>query len=205
MSKLAAAEKIYFADREALRTWFLKNHAKVESFWLVYDKVKEGKRHLTYDDIVEESLCFGFIDSQPRKVSDTQASCYISRRKPKSEWSKRNKEKTAELIRTKLMHASGFAAIARAKENGSWSKIDGSENHEMPEDFAKILHKQKNLRQHFESLSPSMRKAFLHRLQSARTPETRQKRLDFLVQLLKVKIRPSEYRAAFTKGVVPKR
>lgn len=205
MSKLAAAEKIYFADREALRAWFLKHHAKVESFWLVYDKVKEGKRPIAYDDLVEESLCFGFIDSQPRKVSDTQASYYISRRKPKSEWSKRNKEKVAELIRKKLMHASGLAAIARAKENGSWSKIDGSENHEMPEDFAKILQKQKNLRQHFESLAPSMRKAFFHRLQSARTPETRQKRLDFLVQLLKVKIRPSEYRAAFTKGVIPER
>lgn len=205
MSKLATAEKIHFADRKALRTWFLKNHAQVESFWLVYDKLKDGKRHLTYDDLVEESLCFGFIDSQPRKVSDGQASYYISRRKPKSEWSKRNKEKVADLIKKGLMHSSGHAAIARAKENGSWSKIDGSENHDVPEDFAKILQKQKNLRKHFENLAPSMRKAFFHRLQSARTSETRQKRLDFLVQLLKVKIRPSEYRAAFTKGVIPER
>ncbi|MFO1470190.1 MAG: YdeI/OmpD-associated family protein [Turneriella sp.] len=205
MSKLKNAEKIYIPDRKTLRAWFVKNHAQVESFWLVYDKVKDGKRHLTYDDLVEESLCFGFIDSQPRKVSETQASYYISRRKPRSEWSKRNKEKVAELIKKKQMHSSGLAAIARAKENGSWSKIDGSENHVMPEDFAKILKKQPNLRKHFESLAPSMRKAFFHRLQSARTPETRRKRLDFLVQLLKVEIRPSEYRAAFTKGVIPER
>lgn len=205
MSKIESAEKIYIADRKALRAWFIKNHAKVDSFWLVYDKVKDGKRHLTYDDIVEESLCFGFIDSQPRKVSETQASYYISRRKAKSEWSKRNKEKVAELTKRKLMHASGLAAVTRAKEDGSWSKIDGSENHVMPGDFAKILEKQASLRKHFDSLAPSMRKAFLHRLQSARTPETRKKRLDFLVQLLRVKIRPSEYRAAFTKGVIPER
>ena len=155
MSKLKNAEKIYIPDRKTLRAWFVKNHAQVESFWLVYDKVKDGKRHLTYDDLVEESLCFGFIDSQPRKVSETQASYYISRRKPKSEWSKRNKEKVAELIKKKQMHVAGHAAIARAKENGSWSKIDGSENHVMPEDFAKVLKKQPKLRKHFESLAPS--------------------------------------------------
>ena len=70
MSKLATAPKIHFADRKALRAWFMKNHAKTDAFWLIYDKVKDGKRHLTYDDIVEESLCFGFIDSQPRKPSE---------------------------------------------------------------------------------------------------------------------------------------
>lgn len=113
MSKLKNAEKIYIADRKTLRAWFVKNHAKVESFWLVYDKVKDGKRHLTYDDLVEESLCFGFIDSQPRKVSERQASYYVSRRKPKSEWSKRNKEKVADLIKKKRMHASGRRQFRR--------------------------------------------------------------------------------------------
>lgn len=205
MSKLATAEQIYIRDRKALRSWFLKNHKSYESFWLVYDKVKDGKRHLSYDDIVEESLCFGFIDSQPRKVSETQASYYISRRKPKSEWSKRNKDKVALLSKKKLMHASGLVAVARAQENGSWSKIDASENHVMPDDFTRQLAKRKALRLHFESLAPSTRKAFLHRLQSAKTEATRAKRLGFLLQLLELKIQPSELRAAFTKGIIPER
>ncbi len=205
MSKLAAAEKVYIRDRKALRSWFLKNYKTTESFWLVYDKVKDGKRHLSYDDIVEESLCFGFIDSQPRKVSETQASYYISRRKPSSEWSKRNKAKVAELSKKKRMHASGLATVARAKENGSWSKIDDSENHVIPDDFARLLAKRKALAAHFASLAPSTRKAFLHRLQSAKTDATRAKRLEFLTKLLEVKIEPSELRAAFTKGIIPER
>lgn len=204
-TKLANAEKIYFADRTALRTWFVKNHTKLEAFWLVYDKTKDGKRRLTTDDIVEESLCFGFIDGQLRKVSATQASIYVSRRKPKSEWSKRNKDKVAVLTHKKLMHAAGLDAVKRAQENGSWSKIDGSENHVMPEDFAKILGKKTAWRKHFESLAPSTRKMFLHRLQSAKTPATRAKRLEFLTQLLEVKMQPSELRLAFTKGVIPQR
>ena len=205
MSKLATAEQIYIRDRKTLRRWFIQNNKNYESFWLIYDKANDGTRHLSYDDIVEESLCFGFIDSQPRKVSATQAAYYVSRRKPRSEWSKRNKAKVAELTKQKLMHASGLAAVTRAKENGSWSKIDGSENHVMPDDFARLLAKRKALAAHFASLAPSTRKAFLHRLQSAKTDATRAKRLAFLTKLLQLKIQPSELRAAFTKGIIPER
>ena len=205
MSKLAYAEQIYFVDRKALRTWFTKNHAKVESFCLIYDKTVKGERKLSYDDIVDECLCFGYIDSQPRKISATQAGYYICRRKPKSEWSKRNKIKITDLTKKKLMHAQGLAAVALAKKNGSWNKIDGSENHEEPKDFTAALKKNPKLRKYFDGLAPSTRKAFLHRLQSAKTKETREKRLAFLMQLLAVEMQPSEFRLAFTKGVIPKR
>ncbi|MCX7633509.1 MAG: hypothetical protein N2Z22_09290 [Turneriella sp.] len=86
---------------------------------MVYDKAAGGKRVLSYTDIVQECLCFGFIDSLPRRVSDTQSSLYISRRKPKSEWSKINKEHVAELIRKKIMHPAGLAVVERAKADGS--------------------------------------------------------------------------------------
>lgn len=205
MSKLAAAEKVYIRDRKALRSWFLKNYKTIESFWLVYDKVKDGKRHLSYDDIVEESLCFGFIDSQPRKVSETQASIYVSRRKKGSEWSKVNKLRIEKLREAKLMTPAGQVVIDAAQKDGSWTKIDASENHVMPDDFARLLAKRKALAAHFASLAPSTRKAFLHRLQSAKTDATRAKRLEFLTQLLEVKIQPSELRAAFTKGIIPER
>lgn len=99
----------------------------------------------------------------------------------------------------------GDASYASTKPTDSYLENLLQKSHVMPDDFAKILTKQPKLRKHFESLAPSMRKAFFHRLQSAKAPETRRKRLDFLVQLLKVEIRPSEYRAAFTKGVIPAR
>ncbi|MBL8034880.1 MAG: YdeI/OmpD-associated family protein [Leptospiraceae bacterium] len=205
MSKLAAAPKIHFADRKALRAWLFKNHAKTGAFWLIYDKIKDGKRHLTYADIVEECLCFGFIDSQPRKVSESQASLYISPRKRGSEWSKLNKSRIVNLKKKKLIHASGLKVIAAAKKDGSWNKIDASENHEEPADFTAALEKKPKLRKHFDTLAPSTRKAFLHRLLSAKTPTTRAQRMDFLLKLLEVEMQPSEFRLAFTKGVIPKR
>lgn len=205
MSKLAAAPKIHFADRKVLRAWFMKNHAKTGAFWLIYDKVKDGKRHLTYDDIVEECLCFGFIDSQPRKVSETQASIYISPRKRGSEWSKLNKSRIVKLQKKKLMQPAGLKIIAEAKKDGSWNKINASENFEEPADFQAALKKNKKHRAHFDSLAPSTRKAFLHRLNSAKTAETREKRLVFLIQLLEVEMQPGEFRLAFTKGVIPVR
>lgn len=205
MSKLATAEKIYFADRKALRSWFLKHHSKSTAFWLIYDKVKDGKRHLTYDDIVEECLCFGFIDSQPRKVSEMQAGLYISPRKRGSEWSKLNKSRIVALKKKKLMQPAGLKIIAAAQKDGSWDKINAVENHEEPADFKLALKKQKKLRAHFDQLAPSTRKMFLHRLLSAKTPETRAKRMAFLVQLLELEIQPAELRLAFTKGVMPQR
>jgi uncharacterized protein YdeI (YjbR/CyaY-like superfamily) len=205
MSKLAAAPKIHFADRKALRAWFLKNHAQSDALWLIYDKVKDGKRHLAYADIVEECLCFGFIDSQPRKVSDTQAGLYISPRKRGSEWSKLNKSRVASLKKKKLMHAAGLKVIAAARDDGSWDKINASENHQEPPDFTAALKKKPKLRKHYDGLAPSTRKAFLHRLLSAKTATTRAQRMAFLLQLLEVEMQPSEFRLAFTKGVIPKR
>ena len=142
----------------------------------------------TYNDIVEECLCFGFIDSQPRKVSETQASIYISPRKRGSEWSKLNKSRIVMLQKKKLMQPAGLKVIAAAKKDGSWNKIDSSENFEEPADFQAALKKNKRHRAHFDNLAPSTRKAFLHRLNSAKTSETREKRLVFLIQLLEVEM-----------------
>ncbi|MCX7633510.1 MAG: YdeI/OmpD-associated family protein [Turneriella sp.] len=85
------------------------------------------------------------------------------------------------------------------------NKINPSENYEEPADLTAALKKRPKLRKHFDSLSPSIRKAFLHQLHSAKTSETRAKRLDFLLKLLEVEMKPSEFRLAFTKGVIPKR
>jgi len=205
MSKLANAENIYFADRKALRAWFVINHTSADSFWLIYDKANGKKRDLTYDDIVEECLCFGFIDSVPRKVSDTQSGIYISRRKKGSEWSKVNKLRIEKLQHAKLMMPEGQAVIDAAIADGSWKKIDASENLEEPADFQRELRKKTKRRTHFDQLSPYARKWFLQRLGSAKTTATREKRMEFLMQLLDLQIKPAELRLAFTKGIVPER
>lgn len=121
--------KFYARDRAAWRKWLIKNHDKEQSVWLVYDKKVAGKnRLLTYDDMVEEAICFGWIDSLMRSLSDIQAMQHYSKRKPKGEWSKLNKSRIEKLTKAKLMRPAGFAAISIAKENGS-SKNNYLRNH----------------------------------------------------------------------------
>jgi uncharacterized protein YdeI (YjbR/CyaY-like superfamily) len=87
----------------------------------VYDK-GEG-RALGYDDIVEEALCFGWVDSLPRRLSDQQAMLYVAPRKPSSSWSRRNKERVEQLMAAGLMRPSGLAAVKAARANGKWRHL----------------------------------------------------------------------------------
>src|SRR5215510_2251814 len=94
-----AAPRVYCRDRAAWRAWLSKHHTQTHSIWLVYDKTNGSTpRALSYADIVEEALCFGWIDSLPRRLSATQSMIYISPRKPRSAWSALNKSRITTLI-----------------------------------------------------------------------------------------------------------
>src|SRR5579859_4246553 len=95
-----AIPEFYAADRQAWRAWLVAHHATERAVWLIYDKGQQHQpRRLPYAAIVEEALCFGWVDSVPGKVSGTQAKLYVSRRKPTSAWSKANKARI-EMLRT---------------------------------------------------------------------------------------------------------
>ncbi len=195
-------KEIYCKNRSVLRQWLLKNHDVEKSVWLVYDKTIDGKpRALPYSAIVEEVLCFGWIDSTPRKRSQMQAMLYLSKRKPKSEWSKLNKSRLEKLMRDNLMHPSGLEAIRIAKENGSWSKIDSVENLEIPDDLKTRM--KKGDWEYFDMLSKSKKKMLLHRIDSAKTPETRENRIRFVMKLIRLHLKPSDWYIAMTKGIFP--
>ena len=190
--------KFYAKDRAAWRKWLIKNHTKEQSVWLVYDKKVAGKdRLLSYDDMVEEAICFGWIDSLMRSLSDTQAMQYYSKRKPKGEWSKLNKSRIEKLTKAKLMQPAGFAAISIAKENGSWSKIDASENHELPDDFKKALAKDKMAKKNYEAFPPHWRKALLHKLNDRKTEPARKKQFDHVMMVCRENVSAQEYRRRY--------
>jgi uncharacterized protein YdeI (YjbR/CyaY-like superfamily) len=81
------AERFYASGRTAWRTWLQQHHAKSQGVWVVYDKKATGRRTLTYDDIVDEAVSFGWIDSLTRSLDAERAMLYLSPRKPKSPWS----------------------------------------------------------------------------------------------------------------------
>lgn len=169
-------------SRKEWRSWLRRHHTTAAGVWLVYAKKHSGIPSLTWQEAVEEALCFGWIDSVRRPVDDTYFKQLFTQRKPRSTWSAINKASVERLIAAGLMTAAGLAAIELAKANGRWSALDHVESETLPDDFAAALAKNKAAKAAFESFSPFVRKQFLYRLNSAKRPETRAKRLVELLE-----------------------
>ncbi len=187
-------EQFYPIDRNAWRNWLKKNHNKFPGIWLVYYKAGTSKPRLPYDDMVEEALCFGWIDSLPRKLDEERSMLMFTPRKPKSVWSDLNKERVAKLINSRLMAAPGLEKIEIAKQNGSWNTLTASNaaatNNELPKDLLNLFKGKKEALANFKAFSPSIRKQFMYFIDSAKTGETRMKRLQQTVLMSEANKKP---------------
>lgn len=167
--------------RNSWRQWLEKNHSSSPGTWLIYYKKESGKPRVSYDESVEEALCFGWIDSLPRKLDEERSMLKFTPRKPKSVWSQLNKTRVEKLIQAKLMMPAGLAAIETAKKNGSWDTLTQSDTaaatNTIPGDLEKLFSKNKKAKEHFLNFSVSIRKQFLSWIDSAKRPETRAARL----------------------------
>jgi uncharacterized protein YdeI (YjbR/CyaY-like superfamily) len=178
------------ASRREWRAWLKKHHASAQGVWLVYAKKHTGIRSLTWQEGVEEALCFGWIDSLRKPVDDTYFKQLYTPRKSKSTWSAINKAAVERLIAAGLVSPAGLAAIETAKANGCWSALDHVESHAVPDDFRKALSSDKAAHAAFEACSPFVRKQFLYRLNSAKRPETRARRIAELLGALRTRRNP---------------
>ncbi|MGZ4893579.1 MAG: YdeI/OmpD-associated family protein [Halobacteriota archaeon] len=174
---LEKTDHYYVADRAAWRVWLKRNHAASHSVWLVYDKAAAGKRRLSYDDIVDEAVSFGWIDSRSRSLNAERAMLYLSPRKRKSFWARSNKERVARLVKQGLMTDAGLAVVEAAKMDGSWDVSDAVEQLSIPSDLEAALVENEAARQNFAEFSPSNKKQLLWYVASAKHSETRQKRI----------------------------
>ncbi len=167
--------------RSQWRSWLEKNHSTSPGVWLVYYKKESGKRRLHYGEAVEEALCFGWIDSLPRKLDDERSMLKFTPRKHNSVWSQLNKTRVLQLMQQNLMMPAGLASIQRAKENGSWDTLSASdaaaEQNTIPPDLEKAFAKNKKAKTNFIAFSKSIRKQFLSWIDSAKRPETRAARI----------------------------
>lgn len=174
----SAARSLYFPDRAALREWLREHHASHAAIWLVYDKKHvKGARAQTYDDIVEEALCFGWIDSVTRGVDEKRSSLYFSPRKPKSTWSAVNKKRLPRLIDEGLMHPAGQAKIDAAKKDGSWTTLDAIEKLVVPPDLVAAFKKSPKAKGNYDAFPPGARKQILYWITSAKREKTRADRV----------------------------
>lgn len=167
--------EVYIKDRDQWHSWLEANAAVSQGIWLVYDK--GAGRSLNYDDIVEEALCYGWIDSLSRRHNETQTKLYLAPRKPRSNWSRRNKELIAKLQQQNALKPGGIAAIEIAQANGSWNALDEVENLTEPEDLQIALNNNAVARTNWDGFPRSAKRAILEWIGNAKQPATRQQRV----------------------------
>ncbi|MDX6767296.1 MAG: YdeI/OmpD-associated family protein [Candidatus Methylacidiphilales bacterium] len=178
-----------FPSRSHWRQWLQKNHRSADSVWLLYYKKDSGQPSVTYNEAVEEALCFGWIDSTVRPVDADRWSQRFTPRKPKSVWSKWNKSRVEKMTAAGLMTEAGMAAVATARTNGAWTSIDASENGVMPPDLKKALASRPTAKKHFMAFPPSARKYIFEWIYAAKRPETRTRRIEQTVSQAALNLR----------------
>jgi uncharacterized protein YdeI (YjbR/CyaY-like superfamily) len=185
MSKINEFSDFHPLTRKEWRGWLAENHARAAGIWFVYYKKQTGKTRVTYDEAVEEALCFGWVDSVPRKFDDERSKLLFTPRKPKSVWSKLNKTRIERLIENGLMTEIGLAKIEAAKRDGSWNALDDSDNLKIPSDLAKEFKSATEAAKNFNAFSDSVKRTILAWIGSAKRAETRNARIVKTVEMAK--------------------
>jgi uncharacterized protein YdeI (YjbR/CyaY-like superfamily) len=180
--------------RAEWRKWLAANHDRSKGVRLVLIKKKANIPGIMYSDAVEEALCFGWIDSTAGKIDEQRFTLYLSPRKPKSVWSRINKQRIQKLIKEGSMTAAGLAKIEAAKKDGSWNQLDMIDELVMPADLLEQLSTNADAKRNFEAFSTSSKKIILFWIASAKREETRQKRIEETVRLAAQNIKAAHYR-----------
>ena len=175
-----------FKTAKAFGVWLKKNHATSPGIWMQFYKKASGVKTVVYAEALDEALCFGWIDSQAKSFDEHSYLQRFGPRKPKSIWSKRNRLHIARLTKEGRMAPAGLAQVAAAKKDGRWeSAYDSPKDMVVPDDFLKALSKHKKAEQFFNTLNKTNRYSIVWRLQTAKKPETRERRMKQIIETLK--------------------
>jgi uncharacterized protein YdeI (YjbR/CyaY-like superfamily) len=193
MSKLDELQRVEVTSSVDWRQWLQNNHQQKVGVWLIRYK-KPDPRHVSWSDAVDEALCFGWIDSLPRKLDDQRSMLLVTPRKPKSAWSGINKEKVERLTAVGRMTDAGLKVVANAKASGTWHKLVAVERLEMPLDLVDAFVASKTAKKNFDAFPPSAKRGILDWISQAKRPETRAARIAETVEKAKNNIRANHWR-----------
>jgi uncharacterized protein YdeI (YjbR/CyaY-like superfamily) len=176
---------IPFANGSEWEEWLEKNHKTAKGVWMQFFKKSSGVPTITWVEAVEVALCFGWIDSQAKKHDEKSYLQRFTPRNPRSIWSKINTEHVARLTKLGKMKPAGLAAVEAAKADGRWDRAyDSPAMMKVPDYFLKEVNKNEKAKAFFETLSKSNTYAIAWRLQTAKKPETRERRMKLLIEML---------------------
>jgi len=178
-------EIIAFPSAKDWERWLAKTHASSRGVWLRLFKKGSGVASVTYTEALAAALCYGWIDGQLKKHDEESWLRKFTPRRPQSVWSKRNRDLVDQLAGAGKMRPAGLKEVEAAKSDGRWSRAyDSPSNMAVPEDFIKELSKNKKARMFFETLNRANTYAIAWRLQTAKKPETREKRMRAIIEML---------------------
>jgi len=182
MIKTETFQKVEVSSSEALRFWLEKHHTQVESVWLVTYKKTIPEKYLSTDQVLNELLCFGWIDGIRRKLDDNRTMQLISPRKVEH-WAKTYKDRAARLIKEGKMQEAGFRSIEVSKQNGLWDFMDDVDKLIVPQDLQKALEKYEGASDFFGAINNSSKRFVLRWIKLAKTEKTRISRIEYIAQL----------------------
>ncbi len=176
---------LLFASPAELEAWLERHHAESEGIWLKIAKKGVGETSVTYAEALELALCFGWIDSQKRGFDERHFLQRFTPRRPRGRWSKINREKAEALLATGSVRPAGLAEIEAAKADGRWeAAYEGQRSAKVPPDLQRELDANPAAAEFFADLDGANRYAILYRLDEAKKPETRERRLRKFIAML---------------------
>ena len=191
---MAEREQVEITSRAGWRAWLAEHHGSSPGVWAVTYKKDSGGPHVPYEDVVEEALAFGWVDSQGRRLDDTRWQLYCAPRKRGSAWSRANRARVERLAAAGLMTPAGQAAVDEAQASGAWLAIEHAEAGVEPGDLAAALDAQPDARRHWDAFPPSIKRAILEWIGTAKRPETRAKRISETARLAAQDVRANQWR-----------
>ena len=174
-----------FKTARSFETWLARNHAKASGIRVKFAKKSSGLKSITFAEALDIALCYGWIDGQGKGLDENWYSGRFTPRRARSTWSKVNRDNVARLIAEGRMQPAGQAEIDRAKADGRWdAAYDPPSKATVPDDLAAAFKKKPKAKRFFDTLDSQNRYAVLHRIQTAKKPETRAKRIATFVEML---------------------
>jgi uncharacterized protein YdeI (YjbR/CyaY-like superfamily) len=177
--------RLAFASPAEWEKWLEDNHSASDGLWIKIAKRDSGIESVRYPEVLESAICFGWIDGRREALDDQYFLQRFTPRRPRSKWSRINRDKAERLIAEGRLHPAGHAEVERARADGRWeAAYEGQRRITVPEDLQRELDSRPEAKAFFAELTGQNRYAILYRLQDAKKPETRARRLAKFVEML---------------------
>lgn len=180
-------------SRQEWREWLSENYQRKDGLWLISYKKHTGKPRVDIGEAIDEAICYGWIDSKSRALDDERAMIWFAPRKPKTGWSRLNKERVERLIAEGQVAEPGLAKIEAAKADGSWYALDGVEAIEIPADLSAAFSQFEHAGANFDAFPRFTKRAILEWISNAKRPETRARRVEETARLAEQNIRANQW------------